>query len=51
MNAGKSADVIFTTRRIPPSRPLRFLGEKTPCEETFKYLGLPCIGDLRSLVT
>ena len=37
---GKSAAVLFTTRRTPSPRPLRFLGEEIRCEENVKYLGV-----------
>ena len=40
INVGKSAAVLFTTRRIPPPRPLRFLGEEIRWEEKVKYLGV-----------
>ena len=33
-------DLLFTTRRIPPPRPLRFLGEEIRWEETVKYPGV-----------
>ena len=40
INVGKSAAVLFTTRRTPPPRPLRFLGEEIRWEEKVKYLGV-----------
>ena len=42
INVGKSAAVIFTTRRAPPSRPLRFLGEEIRWEKV-KYLGVTLV--------
>ena len=32
--------LLFTIRRIPPTRPLRFLGEEIRGEETVKFLGV-----------
>ena len=40
INVGKSAAVLFTTRRTPPPRLLRFLGEEIKWEEKVKYLGV-----------
>jgi hypothetical protein len=50
INVGKSADllVLFTTRRIPTPRPLRFLRDKIQWVE--KDLGSPLIRDLLGLV-
>jgi hypothetical protein len=35
-----TGSVLFTARRIPPPRPLRFLGEEIRWEEKVKYLGV-----------
>jgi Reverse transcriptase (RNA-dependent DNA polymerase). len=51
INVGKSAALLFTTRHIPPPRPLRCLEEEIRWEETIKYLGWPSLGDLTGLVT
>ena len=40
INVGKSAAVLLTTRRIPPPRSLRILGEEIRWEEKVKYLGV-----------
>jgi hypothetical protein len=38
INVGNSAAVLFTTRRTPPPRPLRFLREEIQWGEKGKYL-------------
>ena len=50
-DVGKSAAVIFTTRRIPPPRPLRFLGEEIRWGKKSNIWASPWIGDLPGVVT
>ena len=45
-NVGNRVVVLFTTRRIPPPRPLKFLGEEIRSEEKVIFF----IGDLPGLV-
>ena len=40
INVDKSAAVLFTTRRTPTPRPLRFLGDEIQWVEKVKYLGV-----------
>ena len=39
INVDKSAAVLFTTRRIPTPRPLRYLGDEIQWVKKVKYLG------------
>jgi Reverse transcriptase (RNA-dependent DNA polymerase). len=51
INVDKSAAVLFTTRRIPTPRPLRFLGDEIQWVEKVNISRSPLIRDLPGLLT